>query len=81
MNGKNLKYFAMGAAVVAAGLGAMAVTIPNSFSAGQVISAAALNANFAAIKAAVDALETAVPGKQNRVTGTCAVGRYIRSIN
>lgn len=81
MNGKNLKYFVMGAAIVAAGLGAMAVTIPNSFSAGQVISAAALNANFAAIKTAVDALEAAVPGKQNRVSGTCAAGQYIRTVN
>ncbi len=57
MNGKNLKYFVLGAAIVAAGLSALAVTIPNSFSAGQVISAAALNANFAALKTAVDALE------------------------
>jgi hypothetical protein len=81
VNGKNLKYFAMGAAIVAAGLGAMAITIPNSFSAGQVISAATLNANFTAIKTAVDALEAAITGKQNRVTGNCAVGQYIRSIN
>jgi hypothetical protein len=57
MSGKNLKYFILGAAIVAAGLSALAVTIPNSFSAGQVISAAALNANFAALKTAVDALE------------------------
>jgi hypothetical protein len=57
MNGKNLKYFALGAAIVAAGLGAMAVTIPNTFSSGQVISAAGLNDNFTAVKTAVDALE------------------------
>lgn len=57
MNGKNLKYFVMGAAIVAIGLGALAVDIPNSFSSGQVISSSALNANFAALKAAVDALE------------------------
>lgn len=81
MNGKNLKYFVLGAAIVAAGLGALAVNIPNSFTAGQVISAAGLNANFAAFKAAVDALETALPTKQNRVTGACAVGQTIRSIN
>ncbi len=60
MNGKNLKYFVLGAAIVAAGLSALAVTIPNSFSSGQVISAAGLNANFAALKTAVDALETKV---------------------
>lgn len=57
MNGKNLKYFVLGAAIVAAGLGALAVTIPNSFSAGQVISAAGINDNFTAVKTAVDALE------------------------
>lgn len=57
MNGKNLKYFILGAAIVAAGLSALAVTIPNSFSAGQVISAAALNANFTALKTVVDTLE------------------------
>lgn len=57
MNGKNLKYFVLGASIVAAGLSALAVTIPNSFSAGQVISAAALNANFTALKTAVDTLE------------------------
>ncbi|MGK0618913.1 hypothetical protein [Meiothermus cerbereus] len=45
------------------------------------ISAATLNANFTAIKTAVDALEAAVPGKQNRMSGSCAVGQYIRSIN
>lgn len=57
MNGKNLKYFVLGAALVAVGLGAMAVTIPNTFSSGQVISAAQVNANFTALKTAVDALE------------------------
>lgn len=57
MNGKNLKYFALGAAIVAAGLGAMAVTIPNTFNAGDVISASGINANFTAVKTAVDALE------------------------
>jgi hypothetical protein len=63
MNGKNLKYFALGAAIVAVGLGAMAVTIPNTFSSGQVISAAQVNANFTALKTAVDALEA--PGSVN----------------
>lgn len=58
MNGKNLKYFVLGAALVAVGFGAIAVNIPNTFSSGQVISAAALNANFVALKAAVDSLES-----------------------
>jgi hypothetical protein len=67
VNGKNLKYFVLGAAIVAAGLGALAVTIPNSFSSGQVISAAALNANFAALKTAVDTLETKTTTLETKV--------------
>lgn len=35
----------------------MGLTIPNSFTAGSTISSADMNANFAAVKAAVDALE------------------------
>jgi hypothetical protein len=36
---------------------ALAVTIPNNFSSGEVISSSKVNANFAALKTAVDALE------------------------
>ncbi len=61
MKGSNLKFFVLGAAMVASGLWAAAVTIPNTFSAGEVLSAAKLNANFAALKTAVDALEAAKP--------------------
>lgn len=70
MKGSNLKSFVLGAALVATGLWAAAVTIPNTFSAGEVLSAAKLNANFAAIKTAIDALESAITGKQNRVSGS-----------
>ena len=47
----------IGFALGSLGVYALAVTIPNSFSSGQTISAAGFNANFAAIKTAVDALE------------------------
>ena len=57
MKGSNLKFFALGALLVAIGLSALAVTIPNTFSAGQVVSAAQLNANFQELKAAVDSLQ------------------------
>jgi hypothetical protein len=80
MRGKSLKYFFLGAAIVAVGVWGLAVTIPNSFSAGDVISAAKINANFAAIKAAVDALESAITGKQNRVTGTCVGGQALTAV-
>lgn len=36
----------------------MGLTIPNTFTAGTTISAAEMNANFAAVKTAVDALES-----------------------
>lgn len=81
MKGNNLKFFFLGAALVATGLWGMAVTIPNTFTSGEALSSAKLNENFTALKTAVDALEAAVPGKQNRVSGTCAEGRYIRSVN
>jgi hypothetical protein len=56
MKSSNLKYFVMGA-IVAAGLWGEAVTIPNTFSAGEALSAAKLNANFSALGTAVTALE------------------------
>lgn len=57
MNGKNLKYFVMGAAIVAAGLGAFAITLPAAFTSGEVLTAAKLNDYFTRIKNAIDALE------------------------
>jgi hypothetical protein len=58
----NLKSFALGASLTLGLLGvyALAVSIPNPFTAGDVISAAKMNANFDAVKTAVDALEAKV---------------------
>jgi hypothetical protein len=55
----NLKSFALGASLALGLLGvyALAVNIPNSFTAGDVISAAKMNANFTATKTAIDVLE------------------------
>jgi hypothetical protein len=55
----NLKSFALGASLTLGLLGvyALAMSIPNGFTAGDVISAAKMNANFTAVKTAVDALE------------------------
>jgi hypothetical protein len=54
----NLKSFALGASLALGLLGvyALAVSIPNVFSSGDVISAAKMNANFTAVKTAVDTL-------------------------
>jgi hypothetical protein len=58
----NLKSFALGASLALGLLGvyALAVSIPNIFAGGDVISAAKMNENFAAMKTAVDALEAKV---------------------
>jgi hypothetical protein len=50
MWGSKLKFFFLGSLIIAIGLWAGAVTIPNTFSAGEVISAAKVNANFAALE-------------------------------
>lgn len=67
MKGSNLKHFFLGAALVASGLWAAAVTIPNTFSAGEVISSAKMNANFATLKAATDTLEGKATTLENKV--------------
>ena len=53
---KNIRSFIIGG-FVASSLGALAVNIPNTFNAGQPIKASEINANFSALKTAVDALE------------------------
>jgi hypothetical protein len=52
----NIKAFVIGG-FVASSLGALAVNIPNSFSAGTPIKASDVNANFGSLKTAVDSLE------------------------
>ena len=53
---RNIKGFILGG-FLASSLGALAVNIPNSFSAGTAIKASDVNANFSSLKTAVDALE------------------------
>ena len=61
------------------------VTVPNTFTAGTPAVAAEVNANFAAVKSAVDDNNARITSnetnKQNRVTGTCGTGSSIRTIN
>ena len=54
MNAKDIKGFLVGAIVVASSISVLAVTIPNSFSAGTPIKASDVNANFGAINTALE---------------------------
>jgi hypothetical protein len=62
MNAKNLKNLVLGFILGSFGLAALAVTIPNTFTSGKVISSSEVNANFAALKNAVDALDVTSVG-------------------
>jgi hypothetical protein len=50
-----------------------ALTIPNTFVAGEVISATAMNENFAAVAAAMEALETQVAAQQAQLEALAAL--------
>lgn len=70
-----------------ASLSASEVTIPNAFSAGTKAVAAEVNANFTAVKDAVDDNHQAINanageigGKQSRVTGSCGAGFYMTAV-
>ena len=77
----------LGAVLLLAGAAAWSgdVTVPNTFTAGTPAVAAEVNANFAAVKSAVDDNNARITSnetnKQNRVTGTCGTGSSIRTIN
>lgn len=75
MKGSNLKYFALGLMLASAGLWALAVTIPNSFTAGTTISASQVNQNFQALKTAVDALEAKVNALGTNAIPAAKTGR------
>lgn len=77
MKGSNLKYFFIGAFVVASGLSVLAVTIPNAFTPGTPIKAADMNANFTALKNAVDPLEAF---KTKLSSTPCASGQAMSGV-
>ncbi|GEM90106.1 hypothetical protein [Oceanithermus desulfurans] len=62
------KYTLLGIFLAALGLWGLAVTIPNSFSSGEVLSAAKMNENFQALKAAVDQLESKVAAHEEKLS-------------
>lgn len=77
MKGSNLKYFLIGAFVVASGLSVLAVTVPNAFTPGTPIKAADMNANFTALKNAVDPLEAF---KTKLSSPPCASGQAMSGV-
>jgi hypothetical protein len=77
MNGSNLKYFFTGVFVVASGLWVLAVTIPNAFTPGTPIKSAEVNANFSALKNAIDPLQ-AFTAKLS--TTPCASGQAMGGV-
>lgn len=58
---RDLRNLALGLALGTFGLYALAVTIPNTFAPGTTISASQVNANFNAVKTAVNGLEAKFP--------------------
>ncbi|WP_457633818.1 hypothetical protein [Oceanithermus desulfurans] len=82
------KYTLFGIFLAALGLWGLAVTIPNSFSSGEVVSASKMNQNFQALKTAVDQLESKVvvledklsavgPGQKALASKEGAMGRAL----
>lgn len=77
MNGSSLKHFFAGVFVVASGLWVLAVTIPNAFTPGTPIKSAEVNANFSALKNAIDPLQ-AFTAKLS--TTPCASGQAMGAV-
>ncbi len=78
---KSVVYVSIIVAFTTSAAWAGSVTIPKTFTSGTPAVATDVNANFSAVKTAVDGNAADITGKQNRVTGTCPAGQSIRTIN
>ena len=65
---QKLKYALLGFLVAALGLWGLAVTIPNTFADGDVVSSSKMNQNFQALKNAVDTLEAKVATLEDKLS-------------
>jgi hypothetical protein len=80
MTARDLKFMTIGLGITVSISALANVNIPHAFQAGTKIVAEQVNANFAALKSAVDALESGLNARQVRVGGKCEVGSSIREI-
>jgi hypothetical protein len=82
MNDRHFKNFIIGIGLGASGFAFAAVTLPNTFSAGTPIVAAQVNANFAALKTALETAgginDGAIAVGKLSVTGTAADGKVLK---
>ncbi len=73
MNARELRFLVVGLLLGSAGLYAVAaVSLPNTFSPGSTIKASEVNANFSALKTAVDSLESGKVGFSSTLSGSSA---------
>ncbi len=71
----------LAALLAASALHAAAVGVPNTFEANTTAKASEVNDNFNALATGINNNFVAISSKQERVTGTCAVGEIISAIN
>ncbi len=86
IKGRDLKYFALGAIIFTSSLSVWAaVSLPNTFKAGDTIKSSEVNENFSSLKAAIDALQVSSVLGDGSVTlpklaigGTKADGKVLK---
>jgi hypothetical protein len=86
IKGRDLKYFALGAIIFTSSLSVWAaVSLPNTFKAGDTIKSSEVNENFSSLKAAIDALQVSsvlgdgsVTLPKLAISGTKADGKVLK---
>lgn len=73
------KYVFLGIFLASLSLWGLAVTVPNSFNSGDVVSAAKINANFNALKTAIASLETEVANLNSKVSSLESENEALRA--
>ncbi len=83
MNDSNLRKFVIGVALGVSGFGIAAVSLPNTFTAGGQIKSSEVNANFSALKTALETANGINDGAVSRaklnISGTVADGKVLKA--